>query len=336
MSLIVDADAAFEGQQKFADGNVFPSLLMAQGEAKVEEAASWMGAQRERLLKEATKHGGLLFRGFPTRTVEDFDQVLEQLGLANFPYRESLSNAVRVNRTERVFSANEAPPEVQIYFHHEMAQTPLYPRFICFFCEVAAESGGATPLCRSDVLLERLRQECPEFVERCERKGLTYSNVMPGEDDALSGMGRSWKSTLGVETQEAAQARLDALGYKAEWLDDGSLRATTAPLPAIKSIEAGRQSFFNQLIAAYCGWSDDRNDPSKAIRHGDGSPLDDAAVKVAIELSEELTFDLQWQVGDFALLDNTVVMHARQTFTGRRKIWASLAEKQTHSFVVQE
>ena len=158
---------------------------------------------------------------------------------------------------------------------------------------------------------------------------------MPGADDALSGMGRSWKSTLGVDSREEAEKRLAELDYTAEWQADGSLQATTPRLPAVKQVGDTKFSFFNQLIAAYCGWSDDRNDPSKAIRHGDGTQLDAEAVRVAIRLSEELTFDLNWQVGDFALLDNTVVMHARKTFSGSRKVWASLAQKNTQSFEVQ-
>ena len=66
----------------------------------------------------------------------------------------------------------------------------------------------------------------------------------------------------------------------------------------------GRKTFFNQLIAAFQGWKDDRNDPSKAIRFGDGSPLDREAVNVATELAYELAFDLPWQSGDAVLVDN--------------------------------
>ena len=90
--------------------------------------------------------------------------------------------------------------------------------------------------------------------------------------------------------------------------------------------------FFNQLIAAFCGWKDERNDPSNAIRHGDGTPLDAEAVGVAVELAEELAFDLHWQVGDVVLVDNMIAMHARRPFVGTRKVVASLAEMETQCF----
>lgn len=311
----------------------FPLTLIADPPPpSLAEVSGWVNVKRRTLLEYATTHGAVLLRGFPGRTAEDFDAVIAALELSNFPYGESLSNAVRINRTERVFSANEAPPDVRIFFHHEMAQTPLFPKYIFFFCEIAADEGGATPLCRSDLLYQQLRERAPKFTERCEQLGLRYTNVMPDENDPKSGMGRSWRSTLGVESREQAEAQLSKLAYEFEWLSEGCLRVTTPPLPAVMNIDDERKTFFNQLIAAFCGWKDSRNDPAAAIRHGDGTMLDADAVKVAGEISEELAYDHVWQPGDIVLIDNTVVMHARRPFRGTRKVLASLAEKRTQRF----
>ena len=208
------------------------------------------------------------FRGFPLRTAEDFDLFVTAMGLPAFTYEDSLSNAVRLNRTPRVFTANEAPPSVEIFFHHEMAQTPFYPTKLFFFCEQPAATGGATPLCRSDILWQRLAAECPRFARDVESKGLQYSNVMPAAADLASGMGRSWQSTLKATTIEDAERRLRGLGYTWQWLPDGSLNVTTPVLPGVRELPDGRRSFFNQLIAAYCGWKDARNEPSKSITAG--------------------------------------------------------------------
>jgi alpha-ketoglutarate-dependent taurine dioxygenase len=299
-------------------------LECQSADAQLDLAIEWIAERREKLLADASTSGAILFRGFPLQAAEDFDRFIAAFDVPNFPYAESLSNAVRVNRTPRVFTANEAPPSVTIFLHHEMAQTPIYPSRLFFFCEKAAETGGATPLCRSDVLWEKLAAACPQFARDCREKGLRYSNVMPSEDDPHSGMGRSWQSTLRAESREAAEQRLDALGYEWQWQADGCLRATTPVLPAVRDLGDGRASFFNQLIAAYKGWKDTRNDPSKAICHGDGSPLDRDAVNTAVELADELSFDVPWQAGDVALVDNYVTMHGRRTFEGTRRVLASL------------
>jgi hypothetical protein len=312
------------GQQHYG-GEPFPLVYLCQRPgADLEATCGWVRPRAEQLRNDAFCSGAVLFRGFTLRTAEDFDRFIEAHGLPNFAYEDSLSNAVRINRTPRVFTANEAPPEVQIFLHHELAQTPHSPSHLFFFCEQPAATGGATPLCRSDVLWERLVARCPDFAHACETKGLRYSSVMPGENDPTSGMGRSWQSTLKSTTRETAEARLSELGYTWEWLADGSLKATTPVLPAVYDLGDGRKSFYNQLIAAFCGWKDARNDPAKAITFGDGTPLARDAVMTAVELADKLTFDVPWQAGDVALVDNHVVMHGRRTFTGVRKILASL------------
>ena len=321
-----------EGQRQFGPTRFPYGFTNCSEAAPLGQAERWLGARRSSILDLAEEHGAVFFRGFPSPTAEDFDVLVRSLEVENFPYEESLSNAVRRNRTERVFSANEAPPEVRIFFHHEMAQTPLYPRWILFFCEVAAAEGGASPICRSDILYDELSRERPQFIRDCERRGLRYSHVMPAENDAQSGLGRSWRQTLRVQEKSEAENRLAELGYEWTWESGDCLRMTSPPLPAVKDLGNGRKSFFNQLIAAYKGWQDERNDPSSAIRHGDDSVLDAEAVRYAIELADRLAFDIPWQPGDFAIVDNRVVMHARGPFKGTRRVFASLAGMERQSF----
>ena len=99
------------------------------------------------------------------------------------------------------------------------------------------------------------------------------------------------------------------LDYTWEWQPNGDLRATTPVLPAVRDLGDGRASFFNQLIAAFNGWKDTRNDPSKAITFGDGTPLNPADVATASTLADDCTFDLPWQPGDLALVDNLSLIH---------------------------
>jgi alpha-ketoglutarate-dependent taurine dioxygenase len=324
-------EAAIPNQQTDYD-YAFPLALVCQSQgATLAAAIDWVRSHRDELIAKAEKHGALLFRGLPLDSPEGCDAFVAAFGLTNFPYAESLSNAVRVNWTERIFSANEAPSDVTIYFHHEMAQTPIFPAKLFFFCQQPAEEGGETPLCRSDILFERLAEKYPKFARDCEAKGLKYSNVMPADNDPKSGMGRSWKSTLRAESRVEAEHRLRDIHYSWEWLPHGCLRVTTPVLPAVRKMPDGRRVFFNQLIAAFQGWKDERNDPTKAIRFGDGSPLDRDAVNFATELAYQIAFDLPWQRADAVLVDNFITMHGRRTFRGTRRVLASLADPRTNS-----
>jgi alpha-ketoglutarate-dependent taurine dioxygenase len=310
-------------QQAYA-ASAFPLLLSAAQVAGKSAISHWIAEHRDYIEDQLALTGAILFRGFGLVNDRDFDDFIRAFDWPNFTYAESLSNAVRRNRTELVFTANEAPPTVAIFLHHEMAQTPVYPSKLFFFCEQAAESGGATPICRSDILLQQLREKLPDFVADCENKGVRYSQTMPLEEDLDSGQGRSWQSTLSAGNREQAETKLRNLNYDWQWQDDGSLSVTTPVLPAVRQLKDGRTVFFNQLIAAFRGWKDVRNSGEKSICFGDGSAIDSAHMGLAIELADELTFDSPWQSGDVAVLDNFLVMHGRRPFEGKRAVLASL------------
>jgi hypothetical protein len=117
---------------------------------------------------------------------------------------------------------------------------------------------------------------------------------------------------------------LASLDYQWQWLPEECLAVTTPALPLIRQTSAGQEVFFNQLIAAFCGWRDQRNEQSRSVTYGDGSPIDDEDLKAATDIAYELTFDLNWQAGDVALIDNAQVMHGRRPFQGSRSVLASL------------
>ncbi|MCH2189297.1 MAG: TauD/TfdA family dioxygenase [Gammaproteobacteria bacterium] len=302
------------------DEGVFPLVVTPpQANITLEQSKQWIRDNLHTLELELARAGAILFRGFPMDSAETFDEFSAAFDYPSFTYKESLSNAVRINFTERVFTANEAPKDVEIYLHHEMAQTPVSPDKLFFFCKSAAEQGGATPICRSDKLYQALKDRDSELALEFFDKGLKYTTHMPFEDNHASGQGRSWKGTLSVETQAEAEKKLAQLGYSWEWMSDKSLKAITPVLPAVRTLENGTDVFYNQLVAAYLGWKGVKEEPSKAITFGDDSHISVEALDLVVSLSREFTFDLQWQDGDMALIDNKMTMHGRRPFAGERK-----------------
>ena len=298
----------------------FPACFEHDGTLTDPEAVTaWIRRDRKALLSNIEASGALLLRGLPLKSAEDFHRVVEAFDLGRFSYRESLSNAVRIDLTDRAFTANEAPPEATIRLHHELAQTPAHPRHLFFFCERAAASGGATALCRSDQLYERLIEAHPDFMRAASEHGLVYHHVMPGEDDPGSSMGRSWRSTLDAVSREDAERKLAALGYTFEWRRDDELAVTTPCLPAVLELPDGRRSFFNQIVATR-SWRDIRNSPERVLRLGNGQPISLDLRDAIASLTESLAIDLLWQRGDLAVLDNHRVQHGRRPFQGDRKV----------------
>ena len=194
----------------------FPPMVEAPAAlATLDDACEWLGQHRGALLG-ALAQEGLLLRGFPLRSAEDFDAFSGLSEFTPFTYQESLSNAVRINKTPRVFTANEAPPEVSILLHHEMAQTPFPPEKLFFFCRSAAEQGRRLvgPMCSIAVWVKSIRSAAAFEAGA----GVRHTTRMPGQNEAASGQGRSWGARFGADSRAEAEQRSEDLGYDYQWL----------------------------------------------------------------------------------------------------------------------
>ena len=284
----------------------------------LKSTQDWLKENKIFIELKLEEHGAIIFKDLPVKTAEDFDQFVSTFNYDTFTYEESLSNAVRINKTNKVFTANEAPREVEIFLHHEMAQTPTYPKNIFFFCKSASETGGETPLCRSDQLYEALLKEDKTLIESFEKFGVIYNSIMSSGDELISGQGRSWQKTLGVSSKNDAEAKLSELGYSWDWIEGDNLSVTTKPLKATKELKDGKKSFFNQVIAASLGWKKSSKNQIAPVRFGNDQEIDQSAIENISELAQSLTLLRSWQDNDILLIDNYRVMHGRKPFSGNK------------------
>jgi hypothetical protein len=296
---------------------MFPVTFDTPSESvSIEE---WVRQNRVAINKSLKQTGAVLIRGLAMQDPDHFEKFVVSFGLPVFPYKKSLSNAVRVNYSERVFTANEAPSQVEIYLHHEMAQTPVSPSVLFFCCISAAEQGGATPLCRSDQLFEAFKLSHPKWTEQLVSKGLRYVTRMPAVSDESSGQGRSWYNTLNVSDKDEVEKKLTAMGYEYSWQNNGGLETLSPLLPGVVELTNGGQSFYHQLIAAYRGWPGVRENPASGVMFGDKTEIPVGLLESLSSMAEDYTTDLHWADGEIAMLNNRMIMHGRRPYSGNRK-----------------
>ncbi len=312
-------------EQKSFDGKAFPLVLSPETKPALDEFLSWLKENKTSVREQLLEYGAILFRGFPIDSPEAFAQVVDAGEFEPMPY---LGGAAPRNGVvgKRVLTSNESPPSEPIPFHHEMAQVPNPPSYIFFYCDLPAAEGGATPIVLSQQVYRRFHKINPEFAEKLEDVGVKYVRVMPSEDDPSSAIGRSWRSTFLTDNRAEAEEKMQAVGTTWEWLEGDNLRTTTAVIPAIRTdVRNGQKTFFNSVVAAYTGWTDERNDPTQAVRCGDDTPVDREAVLATAEAMREDSVAFKWEKGDVLFIDNGLVMHSRQPFNGPRRILASIA-----------
>jgi hypothetical protein len=322
----------------------FPTLLtLVSPPALPDDAAAalWASTHAETLAAILIQSGVILFRGFPLRSPASFGSFVAAFQWRDLPYEDSLSLAVRLPVCDRVCTTNEGRAG-GVVFHHEQAAAPRFPARVFVFCDTPAApgAGGGTGISPSWVLLERLAAERPDFLAACEARGLQYRLVLPATQDASTGVGRSWRSFFSVDSRDACEARMAALGYTFTWGADDVLELVSPVLPAVRTTPGPRGAetrvFFNQVVAqvianaadfsAQAGGARGSAPAKPCLTFGDGSAVPGEPVEFAFKVCEENAAEIAWEKGDVALIDNYLAMHARRAWTGDgpRRVLASL------------
>lgn len=314
-------------EQRQVNNQVFPVVYQWNdpSDSDLEQCIAWFEDRKAWLREQLMQYGALMVRGLPVETPLDFEKLIDRSGFPRMPYIGGA--AVRNSVTDgRVLTSNESPSSEPIPFHHEMAQVPNPPAYIFFYCDLPPESGGETAILHSNRVVQLFEAADAEFAQKVEALGVRYIRVMPPEDDPSSAIGRSWRSTFQAQTPEEAEVKMKDLGTTWQWLENGDLRTETATVPAIRVDErTGLKTFFNSMVAAYTGWVDSRNDPTKAVVCGDGTPVNgDALLKTSASMEAE-SVNIKWQKGDVLFIDNNLVLHSRRPFSGPRRICATLS-----------
>jgi alpha-ketoglutarate-dependent taurine dioxygenase len=353
-------------EQRTVGGIQVPFVLSPPSPlASVVDASQFVKSHRNAIDQALHKHGAVLFRGFPLDTAQDFDTFVRSWeGWQDLSYERSMSFAVRHKLSDRICTTNEGKSG-GLVFHHEQAQTPLWPSHVFFCCLLPAQpgDGGATGIVSSDLVYEKLKERHPSFMESCETHGVRYTIYAGPKQDATKGAGRSWKSFFHAETKEECEVKLKAGGWDWEWGvgPSGSqpgpdfLKCTTPVLDAVKVAPGtSKKCFFNQLIATTAnalefsrvgteggGYDLLKDIPTQegidaCVCFGNGDTISLQILLDAKRICEELAIDVCWQKGDVALISNYLMMHARRPWNGpegTRKLLASLvAEEHCTSF----
>jgi len=204
---------------------------------------------------------------------------------------------------------------------------PKFPSHLFFYCETTPLTGGETPLCLSNLAFEKIKEAEPTLVEELEKKGVRYSLILPNKDDYSTNNGRGWQSAYLTNSKEEVEKILKDQEASYTWLPDGSLKTVTKILPPIRIDErTGKKTWFNNIVAAF-SIPDSRNDAKKVVTLGDeGKFLDPQKIRTCQEIINECACSFKWEKNDVLLLDNKQILHARNSYSGNRRVLASLFE----------
>ncbi|KAF6802995.1 taurine catabolism dioxygenase [Colletotrichum sojae] len=336
----------------YPENTEFPtSLALAAAETHIADlVADIRGLSASGKLRSLLDaHGAVYFQNLGLRDADEFSQFAHAFG---WTPHEDIGNPVR--RTvlaKNVATANEGPNTRPVYPHNEFGLSPHYPAYVLFYCASAPETGGETPINNSIVLYQRLKEKHPEFISALEEKGVKYQLFYPNAArDQVSSAGTSvlqayGRTVLDQDDTETARTKIETEIRRlptARWIWEnqtesnplGDLRVWQH-LPAVRDhSRSGETAFFNNVVSRFLNAIDAGTlEPPHVNKdgqyqppafYGDGSLIPREYLDSAVEIIKETRALVSWKQGDVLLLDNHAVQHAREPWTGNRKLLASL------------
>jgi alpha-ketoglutarate-dependent taurine dioxygenase len=290
------------------------------------DVGSWVRDNTPWVDEQLLRNGAMLFRGFDLRSEADFDAFVPALWSETMVYLEGATP--RTKLTDRIYTSTEFGPSHTIALHNELSYVITFPRRIAFFCETPAQTGGETPI--ADV--RKVWQKIPKtlrdsFVE----KGWMLTRNF--ED----GFGPTWESSFHVSDRAAAERYFDAAQVQYQWKPGGRLRTRQVRPAFIRHPKTQEELWFNHVVFWHISSLDpeireplleefELDDLPYNTYYGDGTDIAPETISTIRHVLDQETVTFPWQAGDVLLLDNMLVAHGRNPYTGSRRVLAAMGD----------
>ncbi|ATZ23944.1 TauD/TfdA family dioxygenase [Streptomyces lavendulae] len=271
-------------------------------------------------------HKALVFRGFGL-TADTVDRALDLILRNRLAYVHG--NSPRTKVGDNLYTSTEYPQQFTISMHNELSYAESWPTRLAFFCQQAAETGGATPVVDGEAWLAALDPE----VREAFAPGVRYTQNL---HDGM-GLGKSWQDTFETHDRTVVEEYLRGTGADWDWRPDGGLRVSLLRPATVRHPVTGAEVWFNQADQWHPASLGDEAAGALAqllppeelpqyVTFADGSPIPDAHVLQVRDRGLETAVDVDWNTGDLLLIDNVSVGHGRRPFTGARRILVAMTD----------
>lgn len=303
-------------------------ILKLELQAPLVDFPQWLKENLSIIEEKLAKYGGLLFRNFPIDSLSAFNKIAQILcpQLLDYVYRST----PRTKLGGKIYTATEYSNERAIPFHNENAYARSWPSNILFYSAVTASQGGETPIADSRNVYNKIN---PLIKAKFEEKGVLYvRNYIPGID-------LSWQEVFQTSCKEEVIQYCMNNHIEFEWFQDSThLRTKQICQATLTHPQTKEKVWFNQahlfhpsalielersaLIEALGQENLPRN-----VFYGDGEQIDEQTLSHIKQIYNEEKINFSWQRGDLMYLDNILMAHAREPYSGERKVVVAMGGK---------
>ena len=322
-SIRIAAPALVTARPLYADKDL---PLLVEPAVDGVDLVAWAEGNRALIDEYLHKHGAILFRNFDIRTTTNFEQFVRASAGELLEYADQTSPRHKVNGN--VYTSTDYPARQSIFLHNESSYAAVWPLRIFFFCVSPADEGGETPIADVRKVLSRIPTHIKQrFIEKGWMLARNFG----------AGLGLLWQTVFQTTDQKTVEAYCREAGIALEWQDNGQLTTRQIRNAVVNHPRTGEPVWFNHatffhsstiqpeirqmLLTQYS----ERQLPYQTY-YGDGSDIEDSTAEMLRAAYREETVSFRWQQGDILMLDNMLVAHGRNPFTGPRKIVVGMAQ----------
>ncbi|WP_405987097.1 TauD/TfdA family dioxygenase [Streptomyces sp. NBC_00872] len=277
---------------------------------------------RERL----REHGAVLLRGFDIGGVEGFEDVVRAVSGEPLAYAERSSPRSTIKG--QVYTSTDYPPSEEIFLHNENSYQATWPMTLFFYCVRPPETLGSTPLADTRRVLRAIDPAVRE--EFATRGWMVVRNF-------IEGFGVPWQQAFNTDDRDEVARYCARNGVEVEWTGANGLRTRARRKAVHTHPVTGEEVWFNHLsffhvttlaeeICSGLREMFDEDELPTNTFYGDGERIPDEVVAHLRSCYRAELRRFDWQRDDVLLVDNMLASHAREPFTGPRKIAVAMAE----------
>lgn len=293
--------------------------------------ASWAESNLSFIEESLLKHGAILFRGFNSYSVSQFEAFAKKIAPELLDYNERA--APRKEVSANIYTSTEYPAEQYIPLHHEMSYSHNWPTKIWFFCLDPGRQGGRTPVANDrevfKLIPERIRNT---FIEK---KVMYVRNYGEGVD-------LSWQEVFQTDDKAVVEAYCRKARVHFEWVGRDRLRTRAVRQAIAVHPKTGDVVWFNHSHMFHVSNLDtavreallsefNQEDLPRNAFYGDGSPIENSVLDEVRSIYKQSAVSFSWQRGDILMLDNFLASHGREPYLGPRRILVAMAELFTNT-----
>lgn len=286
---------------------------------------------RSSIREDLRTRGALLFRGFDVGGVDGLEGAVRELSGEPLTYMEQSSprSVIKGN----VYTSTDYPPRAGIPLHNEMSYQAVWPQTLYFYCLQPPSTQGATPLAATREVHAAIDESVRE--EFVRRKWMAVRNY--GDD-----VGLRWWDAFNTDDRDVLASHCERNGIDVQWIGANQLRTRAVREAVHRHPVTGAEVWFNHVVIFHvsslpaevragllelCG---EEGLPNNTY-YGDGGVIPDDVVEHLRDCYRSASVRFDYRKDDLLVVDNMLVSHGREPFTGPRQIAVAMAEPSDNS-----